>query len=106
MNAYLVLTGAILFEVIGTLLLPISKSFTKLVPTLLLLLSYGFSFYLLSLASQQLPLAIIYVSWAGMGVFLITIFSFIFYNQLYNWQTIFGLCLIVLGVSIVNVFKA
>ena len=75
-------------------------------PSIVLLISYGVSFYLLSILSQKLSLAIIYASWAGMGVFSIAILSYIFYNQTLNWQSIIGLFLIVIGVTIVNMYKA
>ena len=103
---YLMLTGAILFEVMGTLLLPVSKGFTKPFPSIALLVLYGLSFYFLSIASQRLPLAIIYATWAGMGVFLVTFLSFVMYKQSLNLQTIFGLVMVVIGVVIIHIYKA
>lgn len=105
MNAYLLLFSAIVFEVVGTLLLPASDRFSKPIPTGTLLTSYALSFYFLSLVSQKLPLSIIYASWAGLGFFAVTLLSFIFYNQAINWQTIIGLILIIAGVTTVNYFK-
>ena len=101
----LILFTAIAFEVLGTMLLPISQNFTKTLPTTLLLASYGVSFYLLAFLSQKLPLAIIYSSWAGIGILSITILSFFFYKQTVNWQVILGLFLIVSGVILVNIYK-
>ncbi len=103
--AYFHLILAIIFEVTGTLMLPATKSFTKLLPTLFLFISYGVSFYFLALVSQKLPLAIISATWAGMGVFLIAVFSYFIYKQPLQWQAVVGLCLIVIGVAIVNSFK-
>ena len=105
MNAYLILIAAIIFEVLGTMLLPASQSFTKTLPTTILIISYGLSFYFLALVSQQLPLSIIYASWAGLGVFSVAILSYFFYKQTFNWQMILGLFLIVVGVTIVNIYK-
>jgi len=105
MNLYLILFAAIVFEIFGTLLLPLSQNFTKLYPSLGLLLSYGISFYLLSILSQKLPLAIIYATWAGLGVFSIALLSFVFYKQVLNWQSIAGLVFIVVGVVMVNMYK-
>ena len=99
------LFAAIAFEVLGTMLLPASQNFSKLLPTTILLFSYGLSFYLLALLSQKLPLAIIYASWAGLGVFSVALLSAIFYKQTLNWQTISGLFLIVIGVTIVNIYR-
>ena len=105
MNSYLLLALAIIFEVLGTLLLPVSKNLSKALPSVLLLVCYSISFYLLSIISQRLPLAIIYASWAGLGVFSIALLSSIIYKQNLNLQVIIGLFLIVLGVIIVNLFK-
>ena len=99
------LFAAIAFEVLGTMLLPASQNFSKLLPTTILLISYGSSFYLLALLSQKLPLAIIYASWAGLGVFSVALLSAIIYKQTLNWQTISGLFLIVIGVTIVNIYR-
>ena len=105
MQLYIILFFAIAFEVLGTILLPASQNFTKPLPTSILLASYGVSFYFLALVSQKLPLAIIYASWAGLGVFSVAILSYFFYKQILNWQTIIGLFLIIIGVTIVNLYK-
>ena len=105
MQIYLALFAAIAFEVLGTMLLPASQNFTKLLPSSVLMISYGVSFYLLAFRSQKLPLAIIYASWAGLGVFSVAVLSSIFYKQTLNWQTMLGLFLIVAGVTIVNIYK-
>ena len=106
MILYLMLFAAIAFEVLGTMLLPASEKFTKALPTTILLASYGVSFYFLALVSQKLPLSIVYASWAGIGVFSVATLSYFFYNQTLNWQTIVGLFLIVIGVTVVNLYKA
>ena len=105
MNVYLILSAAILFEVCGTMLLPVSQNFTKIFPTTVLLISYGLSFYMLAIVSQKLPLSVVYASWSGIGIFSIAILSYIFYKQSLNWQTILGLFIIVIGVTLVNIYK-
>ena len=106
MNVYLTLFAAITFEVLGTMLLPASQNFSRIVPTLILIASYGMSFYMLAIVSQKLPLSVMYASWSGIGIFSIAILSYIFYKQSLNWQTILGLFFIVIGVTIVNIYKA
>ena len=75
MNVYVILFVAIAFEVLGTMLLPITRNFSKVFPTIVVLLSYGLTIYLLAVLSQKLSLAIIYASWAGLGVFSVTLLS-------------------------------
>ena len=67
MSSYLILFGAIAFEVLGTMLLPASNNFTKPIPTIVLLLAYGGSFYFLALVSQKLPLNLANTFTAGAG---------------------------------------
>ena len=105
MKNYLLLFVAIGLEVLGTMLLPATQSFTKLLPSSVSAVSYMLSVSLLAVLAQKLPLAVIYSSWAGLGVFSVALLSYIFYKQTLNWQTIAGLFLIVLGVTIVNMFK-
>lgn len=65
----------------------------------------GLSFYFLAVVSQKLPLSVVYASWAGIGVFSVAILSYFFYKQTLNWQTLVGLFLIVVGVTIINLYK-
>ena len=103
--SYLYLFGAIICEVAGTMLLPISKNFTKPIATTILIIAYMLSFYLLTFALKEISLAVVYSTWAGLGIFFITLFGYLFYRESLQWQSIVGLILIALGVAIVNTFK-
>ncbi len=102
--SYLYLAIAILLEVTGTLLLPVSQNFSKPIPTIILAICYIGSFYLLTHALATIPLSIAYASWSGLGVFTIAIAGYFFFGQSLNWQAIIGLFLIVAGVTLVNAF--
>ena len=104
LKTYLFLIGAIFCEVAGTMLLPISQNFTKFIPTIILLLFYLTAFYLLTFVVNNLPIAIVYASWSGIGIFTIAILGYIFFNQNLSWQSLLGLFLIILGVALVNLF--
>ena len=104
MNPYIVLFLAIIFEVIGTMLLPASQNFTKLIPTTLLTIFYLSAFYLLTFVVNKLPIAIVYATWSGLGIFTIAILGYIFFKQTLAWQAILGMFLIVIGVVLVNTF--
>ena len=100
--AYIYLFAAIFCEVCGTLLLPASQNFTNLKATILLAIFYGISFYLLSIAVNSIPIAIMYATWSGLGVFTIALASYFFFSQALNFISIIGLVLIVVGVILVN----
>ena len=105
MSPYLILFISIALEVLGTVLLPASHQFSKILPSIVIVLSYSSSFYLLALLTEKLPLAVIYASWSGIGIFSITLLSYILYNQTTNWTSIAGLLLIVIGVTMINAYK-
>ena len=104
-KTYIFLVGAIFCEVAGTMLLPASQNFTKLIPTVALSVFYLSAFYLLTFVVNKLPIAIVYATWSGLGIFTIAIFGYIFFKQTLAWQAIVGLFLIVTGVILVNSFS-
>ena len=105
-KTYLFLAGAVFFEVAGTMLLPVSQNFTKLVPTVALSIFYLCAFYLLTFVVNKLPIAIVYATWSGLGIFTIAIMGYIFFKQTLAWQAILGLFLIIAGVVLVNNFSS
>ena len=55
---------------------------------------------------DKLPIAIVYATWSGLGIFTIAILGYIFFKQSLSWQAILGLFLIILGVILVNSFTS
>ena len=104
-KTYIFLVLAIFCEVAGTMLLPVSQNFTKLLPTSFLGIFYLSALYLLTFVVDKLPIAIVYATWSGLGIFTIAILSYIFFKQTLAWQAILGLFLIVIGVVLVNSFS-
>ena len=103
-KTYAILLVAIFCEVAGTMLLPVSNNFTRILPTVCLALFYLTSFYLMTFVMDKIPIAIVYATWSGLGVFTIAILGYFFFKQTLAWQAIVGLFLIVLGVILVNSF--
>ena len=102
---YVFLALAIICEVVGTMLLPSSQNFTKLLPSVVLVIAYMLSFYFLTFALRDIPIAVVYACWAGLGVFLVAVLGYFFLSQSLQWQAIAGLCLIVSGVALVNTYS-
>ena len=105
-KTYLFLFGAVFCEVAGTMLLPATQNFTKLTPTSILAVCYLSAFYLLTFVVNKLPIAIVYATWSGLGVFTIAILGYIFFKQNLSWQAVLGLFFIVLGVILVNSYSS
>ena len=103
-KTYIFLVLAIFCEVAGTMLLPVSQNFTKILPTSFLGVFYLTALYLLTFVVDKLPIAIVYATWSGLGVFTIAILGYFFFKQVLAWQAIAGLFLIVIGVILVNTY--
>lgn len=96
---------AIIFEVSATLLLPASQNFSKIFPTISLVILYILSIYFLTLTIDKIPLTIVYASWSGLGIFTITAYGYFFRQETLTWQAIVGLICIIVGVTLINGFK-
>lgn len=55
MPVYAILAIAIVSEVIGTLSLKASEGFTRLGPSMIVIVAYGLAFYFLSLTLKSIP---------------------------------------------------
>ena len=104
-KTYLFLFGAVICEVAGTMLLPVTQNFSKLLPSSILAICYMSAFYLLTFVVNKIPIAIVYATWSGLGIFSIAILGYIFYKQTLNWQTILGLFIIIVGIILVNTYS-
>jgi small multidrug resistance pump len=102
---YLALIGAIVAEVIGTSALQASQQFTRLGPSLVVVLGYGLSFYLMSVALKAMPLGIVYATWSGMGIVLIASIGWLVFGQKLDLAAVLGITLIVAGVLVIHVFS-
>lgn len=96
------LGGAIACEVVGTVFLNKSEQFSKLTPSIVTLLLYGLSFYLLSQALRSVPLGVAYATWAALGIVLTAVVSVVVLKQRLDPIAMVGIGFIVVGVVIVN----
>lgn len=103
MTAYILLTVAIISEVVGSSLLKITNGFKNLLPTIGTILGYGVAFYGLSIVLKTLPLGMAYAIWAGLGTALTAIAGIIIYKEKFNQHILFGLMLIIGGVILLNI---
>ena len=105
-KAYLFMFIAIFCEVAGTLLLPSTQNFTKIIPTAVAATCYLTALFCLTHVLHKIPIAIVYATWSGLGIFTIAIFGYFFFKQSLSWQSILGVFLIVAGVILVNTFSS
>ena len=102
---YLFLLAAIVSEVIGTTALNASHQFTKLIPSAIVVIGYGLSFYFLSHTLKVMPVGIVYAIWSGLGIVLITLIGLVAFGQKIDLPAALGMALILAGVLVINVFS-
>ncbi len=102
---YLYLSAAIVAEVIATSALKATEEFTRLGPSIVVLVGYALAFYLLTLALRSIPIGVAYALWSGLGIGLIVAVAALVYRQIPDAAAIVGMSLIVAGVLVINLFS-
>jgi small multidrug resistance pump len=102
---YVYLLIAILSEVAATTALKASDQFTRLWPSVIVVLGYASAFYFMSLTLKGIPVGITYAIWSGIGIVLISVTSYVFYHQKLDTPAIVGMAFIIAGVLIINLFS-
>ncbi|PWQ97745.1 SMR family transporter [Leucothrix pacifica] len=105
MNKWIFLCLAVVSEVIGTSALKQSEGFTKLWPSLMVLVGFGFAFYFLSITLKVIPIGIAYAIWSGLGIVLISLIGWFWFGQKLDAAAIAGIALIGAGVLVMNLFS-
>ncbi|QWP78500.1 multidrug efflux SMR transporter [Lysobacter sp. K5869] len=102
---YLYLAVAIAAEVIATSALKASEGFTKAGPSAVVAAGYAVAFYFLSLVLKTVPVGVAYAIWSGIGIVLIALIGAVFMKQTLDPGAIAGICLIVAGVLVIQLFS-
>ena len=105
MHPWILLVIAIVAEVIATTALKAAEGFTRLLPSVVVVVGYGVSFYFLSLTLRTIPVGVVYAIWSGGGIVLISLLGWIVYKQSLDTPAVIGMSLIVAGVVVLNVFS-
>ena len=105
MKIYLLLLVAILAEVVATSALKAAESFTRPVPSLVVVVGYGIAFTCLSVTLKTLPLGVAYAIWSGVGTALVAVVGWLAYKQQLDLPAILGIALIIAGTIMLNLFS-
>jgi len=103
--AYLYLVIAIIAEVTATSALKASEEFTKLIPSIIVIVGFLVALYFMTLVLRSIPVGITYAIWSGLGIVLVGLVSFVLYKEIPDTAAIIGMGLIILGVVVINVFS-
>ena len=105
MSKWTYLTLAIISEVTATSFLKSSEGFTKLWPSIIVVIGYCLAFYFLSLTLDTIPIGVAYAIWSGVGIASLAVISVLFFDQRIDAAALFGMGLIIAGVIVLRVFS-
>jgi small multidrug resistance pump len=96
---------AIVSEVIATAALKATEGFTRPLPSVITVLGYATAFYFLSLTLKTLPTGVVYATWSGVGIVLISLIGWLYYKESLNVPTMLGMAMVIAGVAVINLFS-
>ncbi len=102
---YIYLIIAVAAETIGTTALQASQQFSKALPSLVVVVAYGFSFYMMGLTLKFMPVGIVYAIWSGLGIVFISAIGYVVFQQKLDFPAVLGMGLIVIGILIIHLFS-
>lgn len=105
MKHYLFLFIAIVAETVATSMLKSTEEFTRLWPSVGVIVGYVVAFYFLSLALRVLPVGVAYAIWSSVGIVLVSLVAFLVYRQHLDMPAVLGMGLIIAGVVVINLFS-
>jgi small multidrug resistance pump len=96
---WLFLAGAIITEVIATSALKLSEGFSKLIPSIVVVIGYVAAFGMLSQAlTRGMAIGVAYGVWAAAGVALVAIVGAAFFGESMTLVQAGGILLVIAGV--------
>ncbi len=105
MPAYLALLIAVVAETIGTTALQASQQFSRFWPSVIVVVAYALSFYLLSITLKSMPVGVVYALWSGLGIVLIACIGFVVFGQRLDLPAVLGLALIITGIVVIQIWS-
>ncbi|MEU0506059.1 multidrug efflux SMR transporter [Nocardia sp. NPDC005998] len=95
----LLLALAIASEITATVSLRLSEGFTKLVPSIIVVIGYGSAFFFLSQALKRgMPIGVAYGIWSAVGVAAIAVIGVLFLDERLSLIQVGGIALVIVGV--------
>ncbi|MFF2481687.1 DMT family transporter [Paenibacillus sp. NPDC058071] len=99
---WLFLSMAILLELLGTMSMKWSESFTRLLPSILMFIFYGASFTSLNYTLGYMNVSTVYAIWSGVGIVLISLAGYFIFQEKLSIVSVCWIAVIVIGVIGLN----
>lgn len=104
-STFVFLALTVAFEVFGTACIQASQQFSRPIPSLGVVVGYGLAFWFLSLALRTLPLGVVYATWSGLGIILVTLAGWLVFGQRIDLPAAAGMVLIGCGIAVMHLFS-
>ena len=104
-TAYLFLALAVFLGVTSNSFAKSAEGFTLFIPSVITTITIVLCMYALSIVMKSIPMGITYASFAGLTIISTVIVGVIRFNQVPNLYSLIGLCLIIIGVLMVNLLE-
>lgn len=102
---WLLLAVAIVSEVIATSLLKFTEGFTRLWPSVIVIVFYELSFILLTVVVRRIAVPVVYATWGGVGVAMVTVVAWAWLGQRLDAAALLGIGMITAGVIVTQGFS-
>ena len=102
---YIFLIFAIIAETIGTTALQANHQFTRFWPSVLVVIAYGLSFYLLAQTLRVMPVGVVYAMWSGLGIVMIAAIGYLVFGQRLDLPAVIGIGMILCGILVIHLFS-
>lgn len=100
--AWSLIAISVVAEVLGTDALRHADGLSRPLPSAIAMACYGVAIWLMSLAMRQLEMGLTYAVWAASGTALTAAIGIVVYAESASTAKLFGLLLIIAGVSTLN----
>ncbi len=104
-KAYVILLFAVVAETIATSALQASHQFTRLIPSIIVVIGYGVSFFLMGQTLALMPVGIVYAIWSGLGIVLIAVIGYFAFGQSLDLPAVLGMGVILVGILVIHLFS-
>ncbi len=95
---WLLLWVAGMAEIVFAVSLKFNAGFTRLIPSIITLISGASSFFLLTISLKYLPVGTAYAVWTGIGAVGVAIVGIFLFKESADWPRLLSITLVVIGI--------
>ena len=93
------------FQIAGSTCLKLSDGFTKVLPSIGLLVFYGLCFSFLALAVKTIDISVAYAVWGGLGTSAIVIIGIVKFKESISIKKVISIAMIITGIIVLELFS-